>query len=62
MTTRRYTTREEVVARMERLEELRFELKMKDFWNHEDWRRDRAWASEYYTLFKTLHEFDNKVA
>lgn len=42
--------REEMVKRMEELEELRWMLSMKDRWNNKDFLQDREWFDEWLNL------------
>lgn len=47
---------EEKKARMEKLEELRFYLSMKDRWNNADYEQDHKWFAEWLNLKKELEE------
>lgn len=42
--------REEMVKRMEELEDKRWLLSMKDRWNNEDFLQDREWFDEWLNL------------
>ena len=43
--------------RMEKIEELRFYLVMKDHWDSKDFRQDNEWFNEWLTL---KHELERK--
>ena len=47
---------EEMKNRMNKLEELRFYLSMKDRWNNEDYEQDHKWFAEWLNLKKELEE------
>lgn len=47
-------TLNEKKARMEKLEELRFYLSMKDHWSSKDFEQDAAWFNEWLTLKKEV--------
>ena len=47
---------EEIKNRMNKLEELRFYLSMKDRWNNEDYEQDRKRFAEWLNLKKELEE------
>ena len=46
--------RQEIEARIDKLEDLRFYLAMKDRWNSKDFEQDREWSNELFNLRKEL--------
>ena len=47
-------TREEILNRMEEIENDRFLLAMKDYWNNRDYETDQKWLDEYHALTREL--------
>lgn len=47
-------TRTEIEARIDKLEDLRFYLAMKDYWNERDYEQDRKWRDELFELRKEI--------
>ena len=49
-------TRQEIINRIEKIEDARFYHKMKDHWNWKDFEYDRKLANEEFELRKQLKE------